>query len=78
MIYHLIDSVFAIPTPFNFLLMVAMVVATTFVASVAAVQFRQYCSHRDEVELKRELVARGMSAQEIVTVIGARAMKSAV
>jgi hypothetical protein len=50
----------------------AFVVGIVFVVAILATQIRKYASHRHELELKRDLVERGLSIDEIERVIAAR------
>ena len=59
------DFLLGIPTPFN------MVVVIVFICSVAGIfatitkQTRKFACHRQELAFKREMIDRGMTAEEI-------------
>jgi hypothetical protein len=55
------------------LLQCVMLVAGAIIAlgSVGAVQYRKFRQTQEETTLKLEMLERGMSAEEIVTVMGA-------
>lgn len=68
----LIQHVFSLPTPFSMIVViVALVMATGIITSIAK-QIRKYTCLRQEIEFKRELVDRGMSADEIEKIVKAR------
>jgi hypothetical protein len=66
-----IDAIAGIPTPFNMIVLIALIAMIGGLIGGAAKQFRHWACHRQELELKRELVERGLSADEIVKVIEA-------
>jgi hypothetical protein len=54
---------------------ILMVFGVPIVAIVAGV-WHKHARHKAECELKRQMIERGMSAEEIATVISARAIKN--
>jgi hypothetical protein len=52
-------------------LVVFMGCVTSMVGGIAS-QVRKFFAHRDELEFKRELVDRGMSAEEIERIINTK------
>jgi hypothetical protein len=66
-----IESIAGIQTPFNMIVLIALIAMIGGLIGGAAKQFRHWACHRQELELKRELVERGLSADEIVKVIEA-------
>ena len=68
---HAIDSIVSIPAPFNMIVLIVLIAATVGAVVGAAQQVRHWACHRQELDLKRELVERGLSADEIVKVIEA-------
>jgi hypothetical protein len=66
-----IDAIAGIPTPFNMIVLIALIAMIGGLIGGAAKQIRHWACHRQELELKRELVERGLSADEIVKVIEA-------
>lgn len=68
----LIQHIFALPVPFNMVVViVALVMASGIITSIGT-QVRKYVCLRHELEFKRELVDRGMSADEIEQIVKAR------
>jgi hypothetical protein len=68
---HVIDSIVGIQPPFNMIVLIALIGMIVTLFGGAAKQIRHWACHRQELELKRELVERGLSADEIVKVIEA-------
>jgi hypothetical protein len=60
------------PTPFNWLTLVVLIITVGSIVKGIAKYVRQYACHRNELEFKREMLERGMSAGEIEQVINAR------
>jgi hypothetical protein len=69
MVTHAIDSIISIPPPFNMIVMIVLIGSIGGVFTSLITQIRKYASHRQELEFKRELLDRGMTAAEIVQVI---------
>jgi hypothetical protein len=67
-----IQHVFSLPTPFNMVVVIVAIVMTTGIITSIAKQIRKYACLRHELEFKRELVDRGMSADEIEQIVKAR------
>jgi hypothetical protein len=67
----LIENINAIGSPFNMFVLVALIVSVATVISSIAKQIRKYGCHRQDIDLKRELVERGLSADEIERIIAA-------
>lgn len=63
---QMIDSM---PVPFNMVVLVVGIGAICTLLGTIASQVRLYANHRAEVQLKRELVERGLSVDEIERVI---------
>jgi hypothetical protein len=61
-----------IPAPFNMVVLIVLIGCTAGVISSIAKQVRKYVCHRQEVDLKRDLVERGLSIEEIERVIAAK------
>ncbi len=64
-------SLLQIESPFKMVVLVVLVGGALGVTSTLVVQLRMYASHRADVLLKRELVERGLSVEEIERVISA-------
>ncbi len=69
MFTHAIDSIISIPPPFNMVVLIVLIGSIGGVVTSFITQIRKYASHRQELEFKRELLDRGMTAAEIVQVI---------
>ena len=67
-----INSITNIPAPFNMIVLVVLIGAVATVLGTVVSQVRQYASHRQELEFKRDLLERGMSAEEIERVVKVR------
>jgi hypothetical protein len=67
-----LHSITSIQVPFNMIVLVVLIGSTATVIGTIAKQLRRYACHRQELELKREMLERGMSAGEIEQVIRAR------
>jgi hypothetical protein len=65
-------SITDMPVPFNMIVLVVLIGSIATVIGTIVKQIRVYASSRHEVELKRDLLERGMSAGEIEQVIRAR------
>jgi hypothetical protein len=65
-------SIVDIPPPFNMIVLVVLIVTAGSAFSAVASQVRKYFTHRQELEFKRELLDRGMSAEEIERVVQAK------
>lgn len=66
-----LDAITAIPTPFNMVVFIILIVMAAGVIMAIAVEARKYFCHRNEIELKREMLDRGMEPQEIEQVLRA-------
>jgi len=66
-----VQSIAGIDPPFNMIVLVVLIVMSAMLAGGVAKQIREWACHRQELEFKRELVERGMTAEEIVKVIEA-------
>lgn len=68
----LIKAIVSIQPPFN---MIVLICSAAGVLSTIASQIRKYTCHRQEIEFKRELVDRGLTADEIERIVNARMPK---
>jgi hypothetical protein len=66
---QLFDLIGELPTPFNMVAIICLISAVATVIGSFFKQLRKYVCHRQELEFKREMVDRGMSAEEIESVI---------
>jgi hypothetical protein len=60
----------------NWIALVVLIGCVSGVITAIAAELRKYGSHRHEVDLKRELVERGLSVEEIERIIAARPAKN--
>jgi hypothetical protein len=56
----------------NWIVLIMLICVVSGVITSIAKQIRKYGCHRSETELKRELVERGLSVEEIERVISAK------
>ena len=71
-----ISRIVSITPPFNMIVMVVFLIVVAGVITAIASEIRKYFCRRDELEFKRELVDRGMSADEIERVVKAGSQSS--
>lgn len=67
-----IQSITNIPAPFNMIVLIVLIVMATSLVGTVATQLRKWACHRQELEFKREMLDRGLGADEIERVIRAR------
>ena len=67
-----IESITTIQPPFNMIVLVVLIVTAGSLVGGIANQVRKYAGHRQELELKRELLDRGLGADEIERIVRAR------
>ena len=67
----IIQYLTSIQPPFNMMVIVVLICSVAGVIGTIAKQLRMYASHRAEMNLKRELVERGLSVEEIERVVKA-------
>ncbi len=63
------QAIMGLGTPFNMIVMVVLIGCVTGVLIEIAKQIRKYGCHRQELEFKRELVERGLGAEEIERIV---------
>jgi hypothetical protein len=71
-IVELFKAILSMPVPFNMVVLVVLIGCTTSVITSIFKQIRKYACHRREVDLKRELVERGLSVDEIERIVAAK------
>jgi hypothetical protein len=59
-------------SPWNMIVLVVLISGLGSVVKTIAKQVRGYASHRVDMNLKRELVERGLSADEIERIVAAK------
>ena len=68
---YLIESIMDMPVPFNMVVLIVLIGCVTGVLTTIAQETRKFFCHREEMELKREMLDRGMDAREIDQVLRA-------
>ena len=66
------DLLQSIPAPFNMIVLIVLICTTGGVVTTLVQQVRAYLCHREDLELKREMLDRGMSGDEIERVMRAK------
>jgi hypothetical protein len=66
------QSLVNMPTPFNMVVFVVLIGSVGGLIGTIATQVRRYASHRADTQLKRDLVERGLSAEEIERIVAAK------
>ncbi|NOZ40355.1 MAG: hypothetical protein GXP24_09030 [Planctomycetes bacterium] len=61
----------SVPPPFNMVVYIMLIVCGSGVLTSVFKQIRKFACHRQELDFKRELLDRGMSAEEVAQVIQA-------
>jgi hypothetical protein len=77
MFLELFKGIVDIPVPFNMIVLVVLLGCTAGVLTGIATQIRKYGCHRQDIEFKRELVDRGLGADEIERIVQARTRQPA-
>ena len=77
MLLELFKDVISMQTPFNMIVLIVLFGSVAGVLTGIATQIRKYGCHRQDVDFKRELVDRGLSADEIERIIKAQANEPA-
>ena len=65
------ESVFALPLPFNMVVLIVLIGSIAGVITTIAKEVRTFLCHRSELELRREMLERGVDAREIDRVMSA-------
>lgn len=68
----IMQMITGLPSPFNMVVLVVLIGSLFGLLRLIAIQVRIFASHRDDVQLKRELVERGLSAEEIERIVLAK------
>ena len=68
------QDIMSMQTPFNMVVLVVFFGCVAGVLSTIIHQIRRYACHRHEIELKREMVERGLSVDEIERIVRARSI----
>jgi hypothetical protein len=67
-IFH---SIMAMPAPFNMVVLIVLIGAVAGAVKLVATEVRRFGCHRQEIDFKREMVERGLSAEEIERILAA-------
>jgi len=70
--------VMSIGAPFNMVVLIVLMGSLCTLLGTIAAQVRIFVSHRADVQLKRELVERGLSVEEIERVVRAKGPEEAI
>jgi hypothetical protein len=69
---NLIDLIREVPTPFNMIVLIALIASVSGIIVAIAKGIQHYLCLRQELDFKREMIDRGMSAEEIERLVKAR------
>lgn len=72
------QAIVSIGVPFNMIVLIVLIGSVAGVLTGIATQIRKYGCHRQDIDFKRELVDRGLAADEIERIIQARPEELAV
>ena len=75
-IFDLFQAIMSMGSPWNMIVLVVLITCTTGVFTSMFKQIRKYGCHRRDVDLKRELVERGLSVEEIERIVAAKGSAS--
>jgi len=70
--YDVFQSIVGIQSPFNMIVLVVLIGSVAGVLTGIAKQIRKYGCHRQDLDFKRELVDRGLAADEIERIVRAQ------
>jgi hypothetical protein len=76
MINNALQSITSIPAPFNMIVLVVLLMVAGGMFTTLVQQLRKFACHRQELNFKRDLLDRGLTAEEIEQIV--RAHGSAV
>jgi hypothetical protein len=65
-----------IPPPFNMVVLIVLIASIAGVLTAVSKNVREYFVHREELDLKREMIESGMSAEEIERVLLTRSTET--
>jgi hypothetical protein len=71
-IYQLFQSIMNMGSPWNMIVLVVLITCTTGVFTSLFKQIRKYGCYRRDIDLKRDLVERGLSVDEIERIVAAK------
>ncbi|TWT72688.1 hypothetical protein Pla123a_39860 [Posidoniimonas polymericola] len=67
--YEVVKQVLEIQEPFNMIIVVVFIGVLGGMVGAVVKELRKYATHRLDLEAKREMLDRGMSAEEIERVL---------
>jgi len=70
--HDLFQQISTLPAPFNMVVLLVLIIMGTGVITSLMKQIRKFACHRQDVEFKREMLDRGLSADEIEQIIRAK------
>jgi hypothetical protein len=70
--YQLFQSIMNMGSPWNMIVLVVLITCTTGVFTSLFKQIRKYGCYRRDIDLKRDLVERGLSVDEIERIVAAK------
>jgi hypothetical protein len=73
---ELLDPITSLPTPFNMAALIVLICAISGIITTVVKQTGAYARERQDLAFKRELIDRGMSADEVQRVVEARTPSS--
>jgi hypothetical protein len=65
------QAILHMQTPFNMVVLVVMITCSAAVVKFIAMELRKFGCHRQDIDFKREMVDRGLSAEEIERILKA-------
>jgi hypothetical protein len=65
------QSIMSMGSPFNMVVMIVLISCAAAVVKFIAMEARRYGCHRQDIDFKREMVDRGLSAEEIERILAA-------
>jgi hypothetical protein len=71
MVMEFFKAIISIQTPFNMVVLIVLFGSITGALCGVAKEIRKYGCHRQDIDFKRELVDRGLSAEEIERIVAA-------
>ena len=71
--HDLFQQISTLPAPFNMVVWIVLICMGTSVITSLMKQIRKFACHRQELEFKREMLDRGLSADEIEQIVQAKA-----
>ncbi len=70
--FEIFQAIVSIGVPFNMIVLIVLIGSVAGVLTGIATQIRKCGCHRQNIDFKRELVDRGLAAEEIERIVQAR------